>query len=768
MSSQPTFLDKPETALAVLQSLPCAVVDARGRIVEVNAPFAEKLNRPASVLIGVDLVEMLRGVSTDQARSTGANCFHLKSAEEECWVRLDQTPITGSLRELVMLTDVTKEWRALTTMVGSTQSRDRVLTDAEIGTWRFDPDAELYDFSNEISLGHTALTKVPLATLKKIQHPDDMAKDADVRERLTQQGGSAVGEMRYRDADGGWKTLRVHYRSGRKLPSGRYEMFGVSQNVTELARARDQADLISERLELAMAAGNAGVYEIDMSTGQMWSSDQFKALVGAEALERTKINPFGLYMDEEQGNVRESWDRVVKSSNVEGLDTRIYRPDGMGRWVRVYTRVQRDGTGRPTRAVGLMLDIHSHKMQELALVDAKKLAEAATIAKSAFLATMSHEIRTPLNGILGMAQVLQADKLTEAQSERVTIISESGQTLMALLNDVLDISKIEAGKLEIARMDGDLELTVERVRQLFQTRAAERGLTVSLEVSETLPKRLNYDAVRVRQCVSNLLSNAIKFTEHGRITVRLGAEKQADGAWAVQITVADTGIGMDKATMDRLFAHFTQADASITRRFGGTGLGLAITRQLARLMGGDVHVVSRLGEGSTFRFTFSASEAAAVAAPAADEGEAPAEAPVETTMKQAMGARVLLVDDNAVNRNVVKLFMAPLGPRITEAVNGQDALDKLAAQEFDIVLLDIHMPVMDGTQTIRHIRSSDAPWRDIPVIALTADAMSGDRERFIAMGMSDYLSKPIDARELASKYVNLLQGKTPASAIKAA
>ncbi|HEV7689433.1 MAG TPA: ATP-binding protein [Hyphomonadaceae bacterium] len=766
MSSQPSFLDNPETALAVLQSLPCAVVDSRGRVIEVNAPFAEKLNRPASVLIGVDLVEMLRGVSVDQARSTGADCFHLRTAEIECWIRLDRVSIANGARELVMLSDVSREWRALSTMVVAMHTRDNVLTDAEIGTWRFDPDTELYDFSNEISLGHSELKKVPLATLRKIQHPDDMAKDADVRDRLTKKGGTASGEMRYRDADGGWKTLRVHYRSGRQLPSGKFEMFGVSQNVTELARARDQADLVSERLELAMAAGSAGVYEIDMSTGQQWSSDQFKALVGADAMERAKTNPFGLYMDEEQATVRESWDRVVKSSNVEGLDTRIYRPDGVGRWVRVFTRVQRDGTGRPTRAVGLMLDIHSHKMQELALVEAKKLAEAATVAKSAFLATMSHEIRTPLNGILGMAQVLQADQLTDAQKERVTIISESGQTLMALLNDVLDISKIEAGKLDIARVDGDLQLTVERVRQLFQSRAAERGLAVSLEVSDNLPKRLNYDAVRVRQCVSNLLSNAIKFTEHGRITVRLGAEKQADGAWTVQITVADTGIGMDRATMDRLFAHFTQADATITRRFGGTGLGLAITRQLARLMGGDVHVVSRPGEGSTFRFTFAAAEGAA-AAPVADEGEAPA-APVETTLKQAMGARVLLVDDNAVNRNVVKLFMASLGPRITEAVNGQDALDKLAAQDFDIVLLDVHMPVMDGMEAIKRIRSSDAPWRDIPVIALTADAMSGDRERFLAMGMSDYLSKPIDARELASKYVNLLQGKKPGASTRAA
>ncbi len=767
MSSQPTFLDKPETALAVLQSLPCAVVDSRGRIVEVNAPFAEKLNRPASVLVGVDAVEMLRGVSVDQARSTGSDCFHLRTGEYDSWVRLERISISGGARELITLIDVSREWRALSTMVTAMKARDSVLTDAEIGTWRFDPDGELYDFSNEISLGHSDVKKVPLEMLRKIQHPDDMAKDTAVRERLTSKGGSATGEMRYRDASGGWKTLRVHYRSGRQLASGKFEMFGVSQNVTELATARDQADLVSERLELAMAAGGAGVYEIDMSTGQQWSSDQFKALVGPEALERTKVNPFGLYMDEEQPIVRESWDRVVKSANVEGLDTRIYRTDGMGRWVRVYTRVQRDATGRPTRAVGLMIDIHSQKMQELALIEAKKQAEAATVAKSAFLATMSHEIRTPLNGILGMAQVLQADKLTDAQQERVTIISESGQTLMALLNDVLDISKIEAGKLEIARMDGDLKLTVERVRQLFQSRAAERGLAVTLEVAENLPKRLNYDAVRVRQCVSNLLSNAIKFTEHGRITVRLGAEKRADGSWTVQVTVADTGIGMDKATLDRLFAHFTQADASITRRFGGTGLGLAITRQLARLMGGDVSVVSRLGEGSTFKFTFNAAEGAAAAEPAADEAEAPT-TPVETTVKQAMGARVLLVDDNAVNRNVVKLFMASLGPRITEAVNGQDALDKLATQDFDIVLLDVHMPVMDGMEAIKRIRSSNAPWRDIPVIALTADAMSGDRERFLAMGMSDYLSKPIDARELATKYVNLLQGKVPGAAIKAA
>jgi CheY-like chemotaxis protein len=336
---------------------------------------------------------------------------------------------------------------------------------------------------------------------------------------------------------------------------------------------------------------------------------------------------------------------------------------------------------------------------------------------------------------------------------------------MALLNDVLDISKIEAGKLDIARVDGDLGLTVDRVRQLFQTGAEERNLTVHLEVADSLPRRLRYDPVRVRQCVSNILSNAIKFTEKGGVSIRVGAEQHQAG-WLVRISVSDTGIGMDRETLARLFAAFTQADASISRRFGGTGLGLAITRQLARLMGGEVSVESSPGRGSTFHFTFLA-EAAAEPGPAPAADPAGGAAPAEKPRRQVMGARVLLVDDNAVNRQVVKLFMAQLGPQIVEAANGEEALARLREQEFDIVLLDVHMPVMDGKETIKRIRASNEPWSKIPVIALTADAMSGDRERFLEMGMDDYISKPIDARELATKYVALLQGAGPSKAAAA-
>ena len=268
---------------------------------------------------------------------------------------------------------------------------------------------------------------------------------------------------------------------------------------------------------------------------------------------------------------------------------------------------------------------------------------------------------------------------------------------------------------------------------------------------------MRYDPVRLRQCLGNLVSNAIKFTENGSVTLRLSGDQRSDGLWLMKVSVVDTGIGMNAETIDRLFSAFSQGDATITRRFGGTGLGLAITRQLAHLMGGDVAVESKPGEGSTFHLTFTAETGDENVA--ARNARAPDDIPAIEGPARVTGARVLLVDDNAVNRQVVRLFMAQVAPRIVEATNGEEALARLAEQPFDIVLLDVHMPVMDGRETIARIRASDQPWKNIPVIALTADAMSGDRERYLGMGMDDYIAKPIDARELATKYVGLLKGR---------
>ena len=732
------------------------LLDSRGRITQVNAEFEARLGRPASTLLGIDPAHVLKAIASDHAATASGEVYCVTRGEQSSWLRLDRTPMPEG-GELVRLTDVSGEWAMLRLLTSQRSVRDQLMHDAEVGTWRYDPDTEMYYFSSELALGHSGISKpVPLSTLMFIQHPDDQAKDGAIRDRITTSGGSADGEMRYRDGQGGWKTLRVHYRSGRKLPSGKFEMFGISQNVTELAAARDQADLAMERLNLAMAAGNAGVYEIDTLTGSRWSSDQFRQLAGPEAMERQRNHPFGLYMEEEHARVRASWERCLASGKVESIDTRIYRPDGKGRWVRMFTRVQRSPTGQNIRAVGLMLDIHEQKQQELALLEAKAQAEAATVAKSNFLASMSHEIRTPLNGILGMAQVLAADTLSDAQHERVNVISDSGQTLMALLNDVLDISKIEAGKLEIACINGKLDQTIDRMRQLFLSRAEERGLWIKVEPVGDVPATMLYDPVRVRQCVSNLLSNAIKFTE---------SRRRHHPLWR------DAKIGRRLACRhfgDRHRHRHGRGNlpAPVRRLHAGRCLDLAPLRRhgpwpcdhAAAVAPDGRRCIRRKQDRRRFDLPpllrcWRARRSARLSNTKTGRTSRSEEAKQTTVL----GARVLLVDDNPVNRQVVRLFTTQLGPKIVEAVNGEEALARLAEQPFDIVLLDVHMPVMDGRETIKRIRASDQPWRDIPVIALTADAMSGDRERYIGMGMSDYISKPIDARELATKYVRLLQ-----------
>ncbi len=395
------------------------------------------------------------------------------------------------------------------------------------------------------------------------------------------------------------------------------------------------------------------------------------------------------------------------------------------------------------------------------LTAALERAETGTRIKTQFVANMSHEIRTPLNGVLGMAQALLAENLTDSQRGKLEIILESGSSLMALLNDVLDLSKIEAGKLEIAPTAGDLVHLLRMTKRLYIPRAAEKGVTLRFLQDDNLPERLIFDPVRVRQCVANLVSNAVKFTPKGSVELRASATMAADGGYDVQVEIADTGIGMSEETQARLFESFMQADSDTTRTYGGTGLGLAISRQIARLMGGDITLTSKAGVGSTFTLTFRAG----AVVPSTCPQQAPKPEEPQQSKRSLRGARVLLVDDNTINRQVIRLFLSPHGVRIQEATNGREALAALENDLFDIVLLDVHMPVMDGCETIRRIRGSGSSWANIPVIALTADAMSGDRERFIALGMNEYVSKPVDQRELLSKMARLLP---PASLYAAA
>ena len=379
--------------------------------------------------------------------------------------------------------------------------------------------------------------------------------------------------------------------------------------------------------------------------------------------------------------------------------------------------------------------------------DLRKALEQTTVAnraKTDFLANMSHEIRTPLNGVLGMAQILEQSDMTAQQRESLRIISESGTLLMAIIDDVLDLSKIESGQISLDPRPERLSAVIQSTVDLFRARAAENDTTLSFASDPDVPETVVYDSVRARQCVANLVSNAVKFTKQGAVSVQLSTVEEDDG-WNVSIKVRDTGIGIEAETLKRLFQPFEQADASTSREYGGTGLGLALSRRFARLMGGDIRVDSVLGRGSCFELSFRAGDTALIDAPCVQTHD------VTDRLEWLAGRRILVVDDSQINRKVVQGLLKPHGPICIEAENGIKALQLLDQQAVDMVLLDLHMPVMDGRSMLAELRARPAPLGALPVIALTADLLSGRREDFLQAGFQGFLVKPLRRADLEAE-----------------
>ncbi|MEO0466108.1 MAG: ATP-binding protein [Pseudomonadota bacterium] len=385
--------------------------------------------------------------------------------------------------------------------------------------------------------------------------------------------------------------------------------------------------------------------------------------------------------------------------------------------------------------IAVTADITDERQREIELRRAKTDAQSANEAKSRFLATVSHEIRTPLNGIVGLAKALSQQEMQSEHLAMVQSISECADDLLALLNDVLDLAKVEAGRLGVSPIAMDVRERLRRSEQLFRPSAEEKGLHFRVVASPQMPQFILSDPIRLGQCLDNLISNAIKFTQTGHVLVALS---YLDNCLVAH--VEDTGIGITESQSAGIFDPFRQAEHTTTRRFKGTGLGLAISRELARAMGGDVTCVSEPGRGSVFTLT--------VNAPAADSTDAALVSSAPIVSIPSTSLRVLIVDDNTINRQVARLFVEPLGHIVTEAPDGRSALKIMASGQVDIVLMDIHMPFMDGSETLRRIRGSGQPWANVPVIALTADAFAKDVSRFLALGFDGHVAKPLEERAL--------------------
>ncbi|MGE0490700.1 MAG: PAS domain S-box protein [Vulcanimicrobiota bacterium] len=645
---------------------------------------------------------------------------------------------------------------------------------ADLGVWDWNIQTNAA-FFNERWMSMLGYEAAELAghfdTWATLLHPDDRERVTPILQaHLAGETDYYEAEVRLKTRKGGWKWVhtqgQVYERDRHGAP---LRAAGTHRDISELRATQSELRWNLERLEQTERIAAMGGWTIDLADYRLhWSREIFRIHEREDTDAPTIEEAIRYYV----GDARRQIAEAVRAASEEGISFDLELPlrteKGNLLWVRALGGPEYE-LGRLVRVSGAFLDITERRqkddqlrqhVEELEqsraretlqtqaltaqaelLVQAKARAEASTRAKSQFLANMSHEIRTPMNGVLGMTNLLLDSELDHDQRDLAHTVKQSAEALLHIIDDILDFSKIEAGKLELKPTEFEFRRLLTEFERHHRVRFSQKRLEFECRISPALPERVVGDSGRLNQVLVNLVGNAIKFTpEGGQITLTVDLEADEQDLIVVQFGVADSGIGIAPDQQRRIFEAFSQADTSATRVFGGTGLGLTISGQLVELMGGKLAVTSESGQGSLFHFQVKFAKAGSQPAPACDPdeaGEGPGLAPM----------RVLLAEDNPINQKLALRLLEKGGHQVVLAKNGQQALEEFARQSFDLVLMDIQMPVMDGVQAVRALRACERG-RDLPVVAVTAHALAGDREKYLAYGMDSYVTKPLNSRTL--------------------
>ncbi|MBC7923970.1 MAG: response regulator [Ferruginibacter sp.] len=577
-------------------------------------------------------------------------------------------------------------------------------------------------------------------------YPEDLADLVEIVERGVREG-EEVYEYEKRilcqDSSFRWLSWNAIAKGGK--------WFANARDITKRRETEEKLTENKQMLVESQAIAHVGSWEINMDTQELTWSDETFRLCGLQPGSPTPS--FGKYLrmlhPDDVPVLVETVQRAIEDGQPRGLEFRILLPDGSVRHLLGKSRPKFE-EGKSGKLIGTLLDITERKLAEIELTKAKDQAEKSMKSKEQFLSTMSHEIRTPMNAVIGMTYLLLQENPRPDQTEYLKTLRFSAENLLVLINDILDFSKIEAGKVTFESVNFNLKELISGIRQSLMYKAEEKGIRLKVRLDADLPEVLSGDPVRLNQILTNLVSNAVKFTHQGSVEINVTLRSQSKEAALLDFQVTDTGIGILPEELANIFESFTQASSDTTRKYGGTGLGLAITKRLLELQNSRIEVQSQAGQGSKFFFTISFSKGttelpgrgnAAVALPTLDP-------------LGLQHVHLLLVEDNEVNQLVATKFLSKWGARIEYAVNGLVALEKIKTKQYDVVLMDLQMPGMDGYEATRAIRAmEDLYFQQVPIIALTASAMLEVRDQVYVVGMNDYISKPFNPNELYGKIV---------------